>query len=360
MIPCPTPSRFTRRTLGGLSLVLALGFASHAHAQGCVAIKQMGDGTCSLGGHVETVPTNWDLSVSYLHFRSHRHFVKTEEQKQRATAGSEVVNDVDQIDVSLGYRFNHRTGLVIGLPYFSAMRSSLYEHDRVNRYEMHSRGVGDMRVVVDRWVLDPTTMPKGNLSLGLGIKLPTGETNNKDYAHTTTGLVLRNVDQSVQPGDGGWGVIVQAQGFRRLNEGLSAYASGFYLINPKEMNGTRTTSALTSLTAYNSVSDQFQARLGLSYKLAAKNNLTASLGGRIEGVPAIDLVGGNEGFRRPGYVISIEPGVAFTSGRSSFALSVPVAIVRNRIASWADKVGNRHGDAAFADYLISSSYSFKW
>lgn len=334
--------------------------ATHARAQGCVAIKQFGGGTCSLDSSLAASSEKWDLTVSYQHFRSHRHFVGTNQQFQRRAANSEVVNVVEQVDTAISYAVNPSTTVTLGIPYFSASRTSLYEHDRINRFQMDARGLGDVRLSVDRWLLNPQTNPKGNLSLGLGLKMPTGNSNVKDYAHTVNGLVLRNVDQSIQPGDGAWGYTFQLQAFWKLAEKTSLYGSGFYLVNPKETNGTRTTASITSVTAYNSVADQYQARLGLSQVLLPKHHLTASLGGRLEGVPALDFTGGDRGFRRPGYVLSIEPGLAFARGHDTFSLSVPVAVVRNRVRSYADRLGTGQGDAAFADFLISITYGHKW
>jgi hypothetical protein len=49
----------------------------------------------------------------------------------------------------------------------------------------------------------------GHFVGGLGVKIPTGDYNAKDYFHKPEGLVLLPVDQSIQPGDGGWGVITE-------------------------------------------------------------------------------------------------------------------------------------------------------
>src|SRR3954451_18485430 len=90
MLPAPT----TRTLVNTLSLVLGLGATlalthSEARAQGCVAIKQMGDTLSTMGGLEMVHDTEkWDLTVSYQHFRSHRHYVGTEEQRQRYTQGS--------------------------------------------------------------------------------------------------------------------------------------------------------------------------------------------------------------------------------------------------------------------------------
>jgi len=334
--------------------------AAHAHAQGCIAIKQMGDDSCSLDGLMAPTTEKWDLNVSYEHFRSHRHFSQTNQNFSRYYLGSEVINNVDQLDAAVNYQLNARTSFTLDLPYFSATRSSLYEHDGKNRYTTSAAGIGDVRLVAQRWLFDPHSDAKTNVAIGLGLKMPTGDANAQDVFHTKTGDVTHAVDQSIQPGDGAWGYTFQLQAYRRLFARTSLYATGFYLVNPKETNDTRTTSAITSFTAYNSVADQYQARLGVSHVFLPKYNFTASLGARLEGVPALDLIGGDRGFRRPGYVVSVEPGFSVAGKHDSFSFSLPVVLVRNRIRSASDRLGKGAGDAAFADFLISMSYAHKW
>jgi hypothetical protein len=84
-----------------------------------------------------------------------------------------------------------------------------------------------------------------------------------------------------------------------------------------------------------------------------------SAGFRDECLPVHDLIGGSEGFRRPGYIISEEQGVSYSFKKFNAYAYVPVALVRNRTQSVPDK--NRtaltgvysQGDAAFADYVIN-------
>jgi hypothetical protein len=104
------------------------------------------------------------------------------------------------------------------------------------------------------------------------------------------------------------------------------------------------------------------ARGGLSYMV---RNINFSGGIRIEGLPSSDLIGGDRGFRRPGYIISAEPSVTYVAKKVSFNLSVPVALERNRTQSDRDKRKSKdsgthvQGDAAFADYLISAGMTIR-
>jgi hypothetical protein len=106
-----------------------------------------------------------------------------------------------------------------------------------------------------------------------------------------------------------------------------------------------------------SVPDQYLLRLGVVYPFPKVRGLAFSIGGRGEGVPARDILGGSTGFRRPGYGISFEPGFIYSKGRNVWSLATPIAVRRNRIRSVSDILDNRHGDAAFADYVLLVGYS---
>jgi hypothetical protein len=86
----------------------------------------------------------------------------------------------------------------------------------------------------------------------------------------------------------------------------------------------------------------------------------------MECIPAEDLIGRSDGFRRPGYIISAEPSVFYTSGNHTFGINVPIALERNRTQNTIDiertKITGQHqqGDAAFADWLVSVSYAYRF
>ncbi|MCB9169123.1 MAG: hypothetical protein H6594_02095 [Flavobacteriales bacterium] len=367
-------------------LVVALVWITQASGQGCVAIKSFT--TCDMNAFTNSnlMGKGWVVSTNYRYFRSFRHFSGTEESTGRfdhvnadGSVGNEVINYVTQLNVGMAYDLNKRNSIYFVLPWSYNTRSSLYEHGNKSRHSMRSVGIGDIRVGVQRWLFDPDSTRKGNLALGVGIKLPTGNFNAMDFAYDvhpqvdTNGTVhsgeYRPVDQSIQLGDGGFGFTLELQGFAKLFGPVFGYINGFYLFNPMETNGTRTyretLNPILSNEAICSVPDQYMARLGLDWNISRKIGLNMFCGGRLEGIPVEDLIGGSEGFRRPGYVISLEPGLDWMRGRHDVNLSVPVAMVRDRTQSVTDKETQaatgkpRHGDAAFADYLINISWSVR-
>jgi hypothetical protein len=241
-----------------------------------------------------------------------------------------------------------------------------------NRFETKSVGLGDARFTANYWILDPLKHPKANVMLGLGIKLPTGNSNVKDVVHRRKAdgsdyTLEKPVDQSIQLGDGAIGYNLEFQGYKLLGTKSLLYYNGFYLLSPQNVNETEQFASDKPITdlmiRYHSVADQFAARVGVAYDLIPSKGFQVMLGTRIEGIPSSDLIGGSDGFRRPGYIISIEPGISYSKSKNMFSLTMPLALVRNRIKSaydLKDPAGLRQGDAAFADYFISATVSHRF
>lgn len=287
---------------------------------------------------------DWQANLAYRWLHSDRHFIGDHEQGHRQRQGSEVINDVHTFDITATYAITPRLNASLTLPLVYAERSSLYEHDRTNRHTMSSRGLGDMRLVANYWVLDPKEATEGNFSVGIGFKAPTGNYKNTDFKYRATGPVLDYVDNSIQPGDGGWGIMLEIQGFQKLWERTFFYGSATYLATPETQNSIG-----------NSIWDAYVARAGLQYAIWPSQGLALSLGGRIEGVPPDDIIGHTAGRRRPGYAASIEPGVHWAYKAVSMNVTVPVALYRVR-----QNYLGREGDAAFADFIVLSSITFRF
>lgn len=358
-------------------LALGLLFSNgRISAQGCVAIRSFS--SCSPGSftNANLISQGWQMSVGYRYFESYKHFKGTHEETIRQELGNEVINWTTQMDLGLTYNFNKREGISVNLPWSYNVRSSEYEHRYASnpqirsRHSMRSSGIGDLRVSYNRWLWHPDSVSKGNLQLSGGIKLPTGDFDHLAFWYNVgpDGLgEYRPVDQSIQLGDGGAGLTLALQGFLKLAGPVYGYFNAFYLLNPMGTNGTRTFRETISPVLANenimSVPDQFMVRAGLNVNASRKMGLNFFVGGRMEGIPVEDLIGPSDGFRRPGYVVSIEPGIDWMKGRHDVNLSVPWAMVRNRTQSVTDKEMSailgvpRHGDAAFADYTINLQYT---
>ena len=135
------------------------------------------------------------------------------------------------------------------------------------------------------------------------------------------------------------------------------YLDGSYLANPRDMNGVPSMRVGSPTEAVNSVADQYLLRAGAQAMVPGVPGLGLSLGGRLDGVPVRDLLGESHGFRRPGLSLALEPGVSVMVGSTTLGLELGVPFYRNRLASLADLENGTHGDAAFADYLVSARVS---
>ena len=346
-------------------------------AQGCVVARGAGMSaehfvSSSLFEDEDSEPV-FSFTTAYRSLHSGRHFVGTEEQKERQEEGSQVINHSDFLDLGFTYSFSPRTSATLTLPVVRHDRSQVVrandaQRTILERFSTQSSGIGDIRVMGSWWVSDPRTRPRGNVQIGLGFDAPTGKKDVNDdfdiYDTATRRIVQsrRTVDQSIQPGDGGWALLVDLYGYRQLGEHFSFYANGFYALTPQEKNGVPTFRS-NPFEAEMSIADSYMLRTGFEYVMPPQlmRNLMFSLGARMEGVPIRDLVGGSNGFRRPGYAVSIEPGVSARFGSWAATLYAPFAVRRDRPRSvpdlqWSEATGvRRAGDAAFADYTINLS-----
>ncbi|WP_404424291.1 hypothetical protein [Nibricoccus sp. IMCC34717] len=352
-------------------LCATVSLSTALRAQGCVAAR--GCGMTDLHGEADA-SRPWELTVAHRFFESDRHFVGGVEQHERRNEGSEVINQSHFVDVTLSRRLNDRFGISLALPFVSHDRSqALRDASRkvIGRFHTQSAGIGDARLEATWLAFAPAPDRKAHLQLGLGLALPTGNKSVRDTFTTynaTTGVYgaeVRTVDQSIQPGTGGYAVLLSVAFRYDLHPRLQAYIEGSYSATPQESNGVPTFRSNPFETKM-AIADTYLARSGLSVAVLPAWGLSASLGLRIEGVPVRDLVGGSNGFRRPGYSLAIEPGLSIDRGTWSARLYVPTAITRNRLRSVADEQYTassgvyRHGDAAFADYLVASSVTVRF
>ena len=94
-----------------------------------------------------------------------------------------------------------------------------------------------------------------------------------------------------------------------------------------------------------SSTDQYLYRAGIVQmvpKVKALRGLAFSAGIRGEGVPVHDLIGANDGFRRPGFIFSFDPGLMFNYKRDTLSVNGPWAIFRDRPPSVPERSVQHH------------------
>lgn len=298
-------------------------------------------------------PKLWTVSVGYRYQGSDRHFIGTVEQTQRETLHNQIYNRYHLLDVAVERRLTPRWSLTASLPILFAYRNQLYNP----RGQYTSNGIGDATVGARAWIFKPPTESGDNISVGVSLKMPTGNYKVTGAAVNALGQpIIATADQSIQRGDGGTGFAIDLQAFKRTSWRTELYFTGLYLFNPRNTTGVSTFRTRPGETVM-SVADQYLFRGGSSYAVPHVRGLALSFGGRMEGVPVRDAFGRSDGFRRPGYAISVEPSLLYARGVHTIAISAPVAVQMNRKTSVSDYMNGTHGDAAFASYALTMSVS---
>ncbi|MDP4221441.1 MAG: transporter [Bacteroidota bacterium] len=349
----------------------------YSYAQGCVVQRQCAP-EFGADGSPYLMPGQWQVDASFRYLDASRHYNGTVEQTQRETQGTFVMNRQRILNVAGSYGISDQFSASINIPYLvhgewglplpfgKAATDSTAAVPNGPRWNQNTSGIGDITVSGKYWFLNVKENHDQNIMLGIGIKIPTGNSNVQVNYPTISGAAstvqLRSADQSIQPGDGGWGIPLELEAFKTIGD-FSAFMTATYLINPRDTN--ETPSIVTTLgiaptlatlyRVHNTVQDQYLFKIGVAYQVM--QSLSVSLAGRIEGVPVKDLIGGNDGFRRPGTASFIEPGVVWNSPSfGSFSASAPITMTRDRAA---DAFGFA-GDATFADYVILVGYSYRF
>jgi hypothetical protein len=320
-------------------------------------------------GSVYQQPGDWQVNVSSRNLVSNDHYSGTVEQHQRQELQNYVNNIQNLLDIAVTRIFSQRVAVSVGVPFVDsswALRDPLYPLPAERQeIKQHGRGLGDISLTSRFWIFEPESHPDWNVAAGGGMKFPTG---NERYQDRFIGRVdrveaLRYVDQSVQPGDGGWGVMLEGHGFLRVKKAF-LFASGSYLINAQDTNETPSIIAILGLPTntgqfaglgVNSVPDQYLTRLGGS--MPVWKGINASLAWRMEGLRRYDLIGDSHGWRRPGTEMFIEPGVSYSHGSHVISFNVPVGYYFNRHPNPYTGV---EGDATFPRAVFLTSYGFRF
>ena len=336
----------------GFGLLLGLVAAPEAAmGQGCMPLRFTSP---SLGGeHVPFLEAHaWQFGVATRRVATHRYFVGTQENETQAPGGQPLYLRLNSLDLSLSYATSDRLSfsLVVPLSYSTASNIDLDG----NRYDVSSKGLGDLNLMGNLWLRTPGAHPNGNVILGFGVKAPTGSNHVMGDFGVPGAVIQSPLPQTVQLGDGGWAALLQAQTFQRVVNRASVYLSGFYSVSLRK----HTDVLWPPANALWAVPDVYSARLGFAYGLKAEPVLTMSLGGRVDGTPTRDLIGGRtDYYRHAGYTMYLDPGLSYQMGRNQFNLNVPVRVRHNYLSMTLSDGTVRPGAGGVGDFVIYAGWT---
>ena len=336
-----------------LSIALAVFLPGSAAAQGCEPIRFTSPINLGGAGSAYQPAREWQLTAAYRNLVSKDWFIGKTENATLAPGGQSPVFRIHTFIADVAYAFGDRYRARVSVPFSFGSLTRIWPDGA--EHEQNANGIGDISVMGEAWLLTPRTHEGGNISIGLGVKMPTGNHKIGDQFHAANGSVDFPADQTIQPGDGGWALLLQTNAFRRFHERITGYASGSYMVSPKAKSDVTFTP--TSAT-YWSVPDVYSARAGAAFSVLPDQGLTASLGARIDGIPRHDLIGGGDSdtIKRTSYVLFADPGFSLTRGSGTFTVSVPYRVRVNRTKSILEERTNGLNAGGFAKYLVFASY----
>ena len=112
-------------------------------------------------------------SVTYRFFHSFRNFNSSGEEVEIPAIKNDTY--VDLFDITATYGVSKRLSLTLELPIQYGSRTNAGENDGVHVHTRRASGIGDMRLGANFLLLNPDKHPNQNISLGLGVKAPTGD-----------------------------------------------------------------------------------------------------------------------------------------------------------------------------------------
>ena len=298
------------------------------------------------------------MAVDYRYLHADRFYVGSQQTAPGAQFfGQPLIINVHSANVNVTYAASDRVSVRLTVPVSYGSQSRFYPDTA--RHVAHAGGIGDIGLVGTTWLLNPRTHGRGNVAVGAGIKFPTGDYKFADAYFLANGSSVQfPVDQSVELGDGGWGIILQGQAFQQVAPRTFAYFTGSYLVSPRNQTDVVRAPTSPGSAVHVAVPDVYTGRLGLSYGLVPEQGISVSLGGRVDGIPYHDLVGKSDGFRRPGYIVFLDPALALERGANTFTLSTPIRVfARLASANLLTGPGGSIGSGDLAGVLMFVGYA---
>jgi hypothetical protein len=341
-----------------LLITAMIASAINSHSQGCVAIRTIGGVRPNLLFRDIENDDKFIISITSRYFKASKSF-----KGDAFFSDTLVTNKIYTMNIFMLVLLKNGWSAGVSIPILANSRNNGADHKGPTsypKYTTQSFGLGDIRFAVYKWLLDPANNRKGNIQVGLGLKLPTGDFKYQDYfIRNDSTKILAPVDQSIQLGDGGTGITAEVSAYYSLFRKLNLYAQLFYLANPRDQNGvsnlkgrSATAQQIANNTTVMSVPDQYSIRGGATFEL---EKLNFDAGVRYERVPAKDVIGMNKGFRRVASIASMESGFTYKMKNAFAFFTLGIPFKRNIVLN----TQNDMTPAGFADWILSFGLQFK-
>jgi len=154
-------------------------------------------------------------------------------------------------------------------------------------------------------------------------------------------------------------VILQGQAFRQVARRTFVYFTGSYLLSPRNQTDvTRAPVGEPNATVHISVPDVYTGRVGRRLWVLPSKGYPSASADRVDGIPYHDIIGKSDGFRRPSYIVFVDPGISLERGPSTFTISTPVRVAsRLAYASHGQQSSGTIGAGDLAGVLMFVGYA---
>ena len=317
-------------------------------AQGCVPVR-FASAVPGTEGDIYLGKGTWQVGLAYRRFSSNRLIQGHEDMGPSNEVKSQAVF------ASLTYGVSNRLSVGLNVPFARGHHIATYPDGL--KHENTATGMGDISLTASYWLFDANSLrPGGNLGIGFGIKAPTGSNDVEGTWWNADGSTIAwPVHQSIELGDGGWGVILRAQGFQPLTSNVYLYGGGSYTFNPR-----KTTDVVRSPGSpqHWAVPDVWNASAGVSVAVLPSQGITARLGVDFDGTRKEDALGGTDSLehRLPATTGYLAPAVTFTRGMHTLTLSLGARIYKNFLPSVWDDAQGKKGGGGLAKYVLQTAY----
>lgn len=352
---------FTRRilALGMIASVASLLGAKVASGQGCMPIR-LASQVIGSQGDVYLPRGRFQTGLAYRHYRSDQFFLGHEVRNDLSPHGIPTLVKSNAVSVNLAYGVTDRLALSLDVPFSQNSHTAWYADGQ--RHENTATGLGEVTLVASYWLRKANAVaPWGNLAIGVGVKTPgNNKAPGKIWQKNGSTMAFPS-HPAIQLGDGGWGIILQAQGFQPIVSRVYLYAAASYTLSTKDSTDVARGLNPPGSTLHLAVPDVWGARAGVAMAVWPTQGVSASVGARFDGTPRRDLIGGKDmNFRIPATVGYLDPGVAIIRGRHTVTLNVPVRVYFWFRPSYLDQQTGRRGGGGLPRYMLLPTYTFRF